>query len=127
MVAMQPQKAKIILIVEDDPSILEVMELLLIPKGYTVVTATGGSSFYEAIHGVLPDLVIMDVTLPDGNGVELTKFLKSNPKTQAIPVIMTTAVTSPHEKAHLAGADSFIAKPFDINVFEQVVQDFLND
>jgi CheY-like chemotaxis protein len=69
----------------------------------------------------------MDITLPGANGVELTQSLKANPETQAIPIILSSAIANPREKAFQAGADMYIAKPFDIDVFERTVQRFLKD
>jgi adenylate cyclase len=103
-----------ILAVDDIPQNLRLLEAVLVPNGYQVVTATTGE---EALHKTLtekPDLVLLDIMLPGIDGYEVCRRLRADPLTSFLPVVMVTASGLPEKvKAIEAGADDFIAKPFD--------------
>ncbi len=109
-------KQKKILVVDDEPDILEFLQDHLEEEGYTVVTTTKGE-FVEKLHdGGLPDLILLDVLLSGKDGREIVKQLKRQEETRHIPVIMFSAHPSAEETARLAGADDFVAKPFEIDI-----------
>ena len=109
-------KQKKILVVDDEPDILEFLQVILEEEGYTVVTTTKGE-FVEKLHdGGLPELILLDVLLSGKDGREIVKQLKRQEETRHIPVIMFSAHPSAEETARLAGADDFVAKPFEIDI-----------
>ena len=106
---------KKILVVEDDPDILNVIKLMLGSEGYEVETHLDGKQIVDNLT-VLPDLYILDKILPDVDGLHICRFLKSHPTTKDIPVIVISA--KPAERAALeVGADKFIEKPFLMRPF----------
>jgi DNA-binding response OmpR family regulator len=109
-------KQKKILVVDDEPDILEFLQVILQEEGYIAVTTTKGE-YVEKLHdGGLPDLILLDVLLSGKDGREIVKRLKSQEETKHIPVIMFSAHPSAEETARTAGADDFVAKPFEIDI-----------
>lgn len=108
-------KAKKILVVDDDPDILEFLQVILEEEGYQVVTSEKGEYLEQLHNGGLPDFILLDVLLSGKDGREIVKYLKQQTETKCIPVMMFSAHPSAEQTAIEAGADDFIAKPFDIN------------
>src|SRR3989338_9624208 len=106
---------KRILAIDDEPDILEVLEKRLTLDGYEVVLAKDGKSGLEKALSQKPDLILLDVAMPDMDGFEVCKRLRSDPATAATPVLMLTARdTSTDEVLGLElGADDYITKPYD--------------
>jgi DNA-binding response OmpR family regulator len=104
-----------ILVVDDEPDILEFLLVILEEEGYAVVTTDKGEYVEALRNGGLPDLILLDVLLSGKDGREIVKQLKSQEKTKHIPVIMFSAHPSAEKTAREAGADDFIAKPFEID------------
>ena len=103
-----------ILAVDDIPQNLRLLEAVLAPNGYTVVTAATGEDALLKVLTEKPDLVLLDIMLPGIDGYEVCRRLRADPKTSFLPVVMVTASGLPEKvKAIGAGADDFIAKPFD--------------
>ena len=107
---------KYILVVDDDPDILEFLQVILEDEGYTVVTSEKGEYLEQLHNGELPDLILLDLLLSGKDGREIVKYLKGKPETIHIPVIMISAHPSAEREALQAGADDFLAKPFNIDV-----------
>ncbi len=108
-------KRKKLLIVDDEPDILEFLQVILEEEGYEVLTSTKGE-YLEQLHNVgLPQLILLDVLLSGKDGREIVKYLKSQDETKHIPVIMFSAHPSAEQTARAAGAEDFIAKPFNID------------
>lgn len=108
-------KRKKLLIVDDEPDILEFLQVILEEEGYEVLTSTK-SEYLEQLHnGGLPQLILLDVLLSGKDGREIVKYLKSQGETKRIPVIMFSAHPSAEQTARAAGAEDFIAKPFNID------------
>ena len=84
-------RAKTVLVTDDEPHIRYMLNYKLSRAGYTVLTASDGREAYETACEHRPDLVITDLQMPGGDGVELGKRLKSNPQTASIPVLLLTA------------------------------------
>lgn len=108
--------AKKILVVEDSPELLTGLTDLLSEKGFTVQVATGGKQALSVIFESNPELILMDVSIPDLDGFEVCKRLKTDQSTADIPVIFMSAVVEDHERAkgfEVGGVD-FISKPFVI-------------
>ena len=114
MHSMQSKQKKI-LVVDDEPDILEFLQELLEQEGYTVAI-TDKAEYVEKLHdGDLPDLILIDVLLSGKDGYEMVKHLKSQEETKHIPAIMFSAHPSAEETARAAGADDFVAKPFEMD------------
>ena len=112
---MQSRRKKL-LVVDDEPDILEFLQIILEEEGYAVITSDKGE-FLEQLHnGGLPDLILVDVLLSGKDGREIVKHLKSQGETKHIPVIMFSAHPSAEHTAREAGAEDFVAKPFEIDV-----------
>lgn len=107
-------KTEKIVVIEDETDILEVIAYNLKREGYDVVTSTSGEDGLEKIEKTKPNLVVLDLMLPEVDGIELCRKLKSDPVTQGIPVIM---VTAKGEESDVVlglgvGADDYVTKPF---------------
>ncbi len=106
----------LIYIVEDDESIREIEEFALKNAGHKVYGFADAKSFYKALVEVYPQLVLLDVMLPDEDGNEIVRKLRRNADTRSIPVIMVTAKTTELDlvKGLEDGADDYIRKPFSV-------------
>ncbi len=116
-----------ILIVEDEESLLRLESILLISKGYDVIGVSTGQQALDAVLAHCPDLVLLDIMLPEIDGFEVCKRIKSNPETERIPVIMVTAKKNGDDMAHgeAVGADWYITKPFKSAMVIETIQRFL--
>jgi CheY-like chemotaxis protein len=105
-----------ILYVEDNDDNVYMLKNRLSRAGFTVVVATDGTRGIAMASSEQPDLILMDLTLPDINGEEATRRLKADPATKRIPVIALTAnaMAGDREKAIAAGCDDFDTKPVDM-------------
>jgi DNA-binding response OmpR family regulator len=101
-----------ILVVDDVPQNVRLLEAVLAPRGYEVVGATDGDRALGLVESSKPDLVLLDVMMPDPDGYEVCRRLRADDETAVLPVIMVTASTDEKTKAIEAGADDLIAKPF---------------
>lgn len=105
---------KKILIVEDEESLLKLESILLTTKGFHVQGVTTGTAALKAVVENPPDLVLLDIMLPEMDGFEVCQQIKNNPRTSHIPVILLTAKKSPEDMARgkEVGAEQYITKPF---------------
>ena len=105
-----------IYVVEDDTSIREIETIALKNSGHIVSSFQKAEEFYKAVKVKLPNMIILDVMLPDEDGYEILKKLRLNPSTQSIPVIMVTAKTAEIDmiRGLDIGADDYIKKPFSV-------------
>ena len=97
--------AKKILIVDDEPGIVSYLEMLLHDNGYETVTASNGKEGMESARREKPDLVTLDVTMPEASGTRFYKEIRTDPALASIPIIIVTAVTG-------YGGDSYAYKKF---------------
>lgn len=106
---------KRILIVEDTKTIVMVEKLMLAGHNYEIDTAGNGVEGLEKIKATRPDLVLLDIMMPEMDGIEMCRQLKSNPETRSIPVIMVTTKGEPErvEQAFIAGCEDYVTKPID--------------
>ena len=118
---------KKILIVEDEESLLKLESILLTSKGYEVRGVANGKAALDAISEEAPDLVLLDIMLPEIDGFEVCRRIKENPETSTIPVIMLTAKKSREDMARgeSVGADWYITKPFKSAMVIETIQRFL--
>ena len=124
--------AKYILIVDDDPDLVETVSMMLESKGYEVGKAYDGIEGEEAIKKRRPDVLVLDVMMPRKNGYQLCKELKSNKWTQEIPVVLLTAVgeavpttSYSHAEGMAVEAEDFIPKPVDAATLVEAVERLL--
>jgi len=104
---------KRILVVEDDPDNRRIVAKVLSVEGYHVIEATDGIEALARARAERPDLILMDLALPNVDGWEATRRLKSDPETRSIPVVALTAVAmrGDEEQARAAGCDDYLPKP----------------
>jgi DNA-binding response OmpR family regulator len=118
-------KHKKILVVDDEPDILEFLEVILEEEGYAVAVADKGE-YLEKLHDDgLPDLILLDVLLSGQDGREIVKRLKGQERTKHIPVIMFSAHPSAERTTRKAGAEDFVAKPFDMDILLTKIAKYL--
>lgn len=106
----------LIYIVEDDESIREIETIALKNSNYIVSAFENAKEFYKKLNELVPDLILLDVMLPDESGYDIVRKLRKRPATQEIPIIMVTAKTTEMDmiKGLDGGADDYIKKPFSI-------------
>ena len=106
----------LIYIVEDDSSIREIETIALKNSNYMVCAFEKAKDFYTKLDEITPDLVLLDIMLPDENGYDILKKLRNNPTTKRLPIIMVTAKTTEMDmiRGLDEGADDYIKKPFSI-------------
>lgn len=106
----------LIYIVEDDKSIQEVETIALRNSNYSVAAFERASDFYKKLEEELPDLVLLDIMLPDEDGYKIVRSIRSDARTRNLPVIMITAKTTEMDmvKGLDDGADDYIKKPFSV-------------
>ncbi|QBD74883.1 response regulator transcription factor [Ktedonosporobacter rubrisoli] len=112
---MPEPKKKRILIADDDLAILDVLTLFLEECGYEVESTADGTCV-PALARTFPDLLLLDIWMSGSNGCELCAQFKRQPNTAHLPVILISANKDTEHLAREAGADDFIAKPFDLDV-----------
>jgi len=119
---------KKILVVEDDPDLVELLSFNLRGCGFTVSAAADGIDALKKARSIVPDLILLDLMLPELDGFAVCETLRREPATAAIPIIMVTAMSS--HIARLtgmeAGANDFITKPFSPKQLISRVQDLLS-
>ena len=106
-------KAKI-LVVDDEPEVIELVKYNLEQTGFEVEAAADGTEALKIARSVLPDLILLDLMLPEMDGLEVCKVLRRDPKTAAIPIIMLTAKAGEIDRivGLELGADDYVTKPF---------------
>lgn len=112
---MEEVKKRKILFIDDEERLLEVMKTNLEIEGYDVITAISGRTGLASAVVDQPDIIILDIMMPDIDGWEIARRLRSDPSTKYIPIVMLTALDEPHHvvKGFESGADDYLAKPFD--------------
>ena len=121
------QSAKVVLVVEDNAINMKLCYELLNMHGYIVLQATDGMEGLRLAHEHRPDLILMDMQLPEISGLEVTKQLKEDETLRSIPVIAVTALAmkGDEQKYRDGGCDAYIAKPISIANLLQTVEQFL--
>ncbi|HRK89754.1 MAG TPA: response regulator [Anaerolineales bacterium] len=112
---MEHSPVKKILCVEDEPEMIDLIRLILGRKGFEVLGASGGMEGIKMIREIIPDLVLLDLMMPDMDGWEVYQQMKADTATRDIPVIVVTAKAQNIDKVlglHIAKVDDYIAKPF---------------
>jgi len=112
---MNPGYPSKVLVVDDDPEIVTFLSTLLELEGIESSVATSAAAALEQLQQGPPDLVLLDIAMPDRDGIDLCKELKSDPRTAEVPVFVVSARPGKDvvERALAAGAEEFIRKPFE--------------
>ena len=105
-----------IMVIDDDPSMLDFLAQRLTPEGFAVSTANSGQDGINQAITKQPDLILLDLRMPIPDGVAVCKALRANPKTEHIPILLITGMPSPAqlEESMTSGADDFVSKPIDM-------------
>ena len=116
-----------ILVVDDDPEIVTMLNTRLTKRGYRIVTAGDGNRAIELAKRERPDLVLLDVMMPGKSGWEVARALKQDPVTQNVKIVMVSAIGEKTNEitAPIYGADAHVDKPFEFEKLEKVIAGLL--
>jgi two-component system KDP operon response regulator KdpE len=116
-----------VLVIEDAPATQRLIEMTLMLEGWDVQVATTGEAGLEVAECDSPDLVVLDIALPNMDGWQVLKTLRTHPTTSSIPVIVVTAHDTAESKtrADIATADAFLGKPFDVEALRRLAKNQL--
>ena len=118
-------KAKKIIIFDDDEDILSICSYILEEQGWEVHTFTDCNDITEKVSGISPDVILMDNWIPDAGGIIATQTLKKDEVLKNIPVVYFSANSDIQLLADHAGAETYLAKPFDLEELEKVINSVL--
>ncbi len=123
-----PARKSTIMVVDDEPELVTVVCLMLENKGFNVMCAYSGQQVFADLEEQKPDLIILDVMMPEMDGLEVLRRLKSAPETSSIPVMMLTARDQPEDilRGYKTGADFYIPKPFTKHQLLDGINSILN-
>ena len=113
--SMDEAAPKTVVCVEDQPEMIDLIRLILERRGIRVVGAVGGQEGLEVVRRERPDLVILDLMMPEVDGYDVHRYIKADPELRDIPVVVVTAKARPIDKVlglHIAKVDEYITKPF---------------
>ncbi len=118
---------KTILVVDNEPDIVETISIMLGTEGYNVLKAESGEEALHKVRLMLPDLMVLDVVLPRMNGKEVACILKKEDLYKDIPIILITAQTQAKDLEALKGspADFYLIKPFDLEELKRKIEQLL--
>ena len=120
--------AKTVLVVEDNDLNMKLFHDLLEAHGYNIIQTKDGMDALRLARQHRPDLILMDIQLPEVSGLEVTKWIKEDDSLKTIPVVAVTAfaMKGDEEKIREGGCEAYIAKPISVTNFLQTVERFLN-
>ncbi|MDB5000035.1 MAG: response regulator receiver protein [Mucilaginibacter sp.] len=118
-------KTKKIVIFDDDEDILSICSYILEEQGWEVHTFTDCNNIVEKVSGISPDVILMDNWIPDAGGIIATQTLKKDDQLKNIPVVYFSANSDIQLLADHAGAETYLAKPFDLEELERVIKTVL--
>ena len=116
---------KRILCIDDDQDILDTLNIILATEGYSVRVCTSPATIFQLIQEFNPDLILMDINMPNFNGLEICKALKAYLSTENTPVIIVSSDERIDQAINDFGADDIIKKPFEIDYLLEKVNQFL--
>jgi len=112
---MAAEDKKVVVCIEDEPEMIELVKLILGRRGFELVGAVGGREGLETVRELKPDLVLLDLMMPDMDGWEVYQQMKTDDDLKSIPVIVVTAKAQSIDKVlglHIAKVDDYVTKPF---------------
>ena len=124
---MSDQKPRKILIVDDEPDVADLVAYHLRAKGYQVETVNDPTASIGAARSFLPDLLILDIMMPDLNGMQICRIIRADPRLQQVPIIFLTAKAEENDRisGFETGCDDYICKPFSTKELVLRVQSIL--
>jgi two-component system cell cycle response regulator DivK len=127
MPGVDPDKPKTVLVVEDNELNMKLFNDLLEANGYRVVQTRDGLSALDLARLHMPDLILMDIQLPEVSGIEVTKWLKEDDQLRAIPVIAVTAfaMKGDEQKIREGGCEAYVSKPISVISFLKTIDSFI--
>jgi DNA-binding response OmpR family regulator len=122
-----PTRLGKILIVDDDPDMLELVALNLEAAGFGVAQLDGGQDAKSAVFHLAPDLVVLDVMMPHVDGFGVLAAMRADERTASVPVVLLSAKATPEdiEAGLAAGADAYLTKPFDPDELQATIEQLL--
>lgn len=126
---IQMSENRTILVVDDDPDIRMVLRTNLEEEGFSVIEADGGQAAIEGVEASAPDLVILDVMMPEVDGYDVLAKLRSQPEYESLPVVLLTARRQESDvwEGWSSGADYYMTKPFKMNELVRFVRYVFGD
>ncbi|SHO65864.1 two-component system, cell cycle response regulator DivK [Pseudoxanthobacter soli DSM 19599] len=120
---------KTVLIVEDNELNMKLFHDLLEAHGYATLQSRHGREALEIVRARRPDLIVMDIQLPEISGLDVTKSIKADPDLKSIPVIAVTAfaMKGDEERIRQGGCEAYLSKPISIAKFLETIRSFLKD
>lgn len=118
---------KRVMVVDDDPDAMRLVENILKDEGYELITVSNATEVGLKAAQLVPDLIILDYLMPDINGFEVSKALRSNDLTKNIPIMAVTCLTkeSDIERIFECGADEYLAKPYKVDQLQKKVRELI--
>ena len=120
---------KVVVCIEDEPEMIDLVKLILGRKGFELVGAVGGREGLETVRQLKPDLVLLDLMMPDMDGWEVYQKMKTDEELKEIPVIVVTAKAQSIDKVlglHIAKVEDYVTKPFGPQELLQAVNKVLD-
>jgi CheY-like chemotaxis protein len=116
-----------VLIVEDNERNMRLMRLLLRPLGYNLLEAVDGKEALATLESTTPDIILVDIQLPDVDGLEITRRLRKEARFAATPIVALTAYAMPGDREMFlrAGCTGYVAKPIDTRAFPEIIASYL--
>jgi CheY-like chemotaxis protein len=119
------KRKKKILVADDDPGILDALQIMLEDNDYDVAVTIDGQSIYK-MEKDFPDLLLLDIWMSGLDGREICRYLKKSELTRSIPIIMISANRDTEKIAKEAGADDFLAKPFEMEILLKKIAKYIS-
>ncbi len=116
-----------ILIAEDIPDMVNMLQMMVEHWGYDFITATNGKEAVDMATSQLPDLILLDIMLPNMDGLEAARLIRQNPKTHSIPILAVTAKVFPKDREECLrnGCNDHLAKPFTLEELASHIEKLL--
>jgi DNA-binding response OmpR family regulator len=121
---MEATDKKCVYVLEDNANIADIIEFLLVEELYEVKVCKNANTFWKEMREHTPDMIVLDVILPDANGLDICTKLKKDARTHRIPVMMMSGNNYLNKVKSKCDADTYINKPFDLNDFIQRVDHY---
>ena len=119
----------VIMVVEDNDDNRQLVLKVLARRGYEVVGVVDGNEALERLNAINPDLILMDINLPDMDGYEVTRLIRQQEKFATLPIVALTAhaMVGDEEKSLSAGCDAYITKPINVRTFPETIAAILKE
>jgi DNA-binding response OmpR family regulator len=116
-----------ILVVDDDKGATDLIEVILLSSGYVPVVVNDSSKAMEVAEQIKPDMILLDLMMPEPTGFQLCRMLRANPSFRTVPIVIITALDNTDSRvvAIGAGANGFLRKPFHVSDLTEKVKDLL--